>query len=184
MSRSTTTSLIASALFLVVCAPACAQIGQGAGASNYPNNNPPVGQGAGYNNNPPIGQGAGYNDHPPVGQGAGYNNNPPIGQGAGYNPYNNPQYGYGNRPPDPYGVRRRRLYLYPYPNFQGRPFVVENDLWNLDRTGFNDRAVSARAEGPWEVCRDANFRGGCTVIYGSRPYLGDFAHNISSVRPR
>jgi hypothetical protein len=56
---------------------------------------------------------------------------------------------------------------------------------NFDRTGFNDRANSAVVhDGRWEICVDADFSGGCSVLApGSYPNLGAYAGRISSVRP-
>lgn len=61
--------------------------------------------------------------------------------------------------------------LYEFPNFQGRSILVTRENNNLDGAGFNDRARSARFNGTWSVCADANFRGHCETVSGSVAYL-------------
>ena len=77
--------------------------------------------------------------------------------------------------------------LYAGDAFHGEVFRVDGTVWNLDRTGFNDRASSAVVErGRWEVCEDARFAGRCIVLApGSYPSLDafGFGNRISSVRP-
>jgi hypothetical protein len=76
---------------------------------------------------------------------------------------------YGYQPS--YGGRAATATLYEQPNFQGRSIVVTGENGNLDGIGFNDRARSARFEGVWTVCPDANFRGRCETVSGAVPYL-------------
>ena len=77
--------------------------------------------------------------------------------------------------------------LYSGDGFRGEVFRVDNTVWNMDRSGFNDRASSAVVEsGRWEVCEDARFAGRCIVLApGSYPSLDafGFGNRISSVRP-
>jgi hypothetical protein len=61
--------------------------------------------------------------------------------------------------------------LYELPNFQGRSILIQGENGNLDGVSFNDRARSARFEGAWSVCADANFRGHCETVTGAVAYL-------------
>ena len=56
---------------------------------------------------------------------------------------------------------------------------------NFARNGFNDRVQSAVVhDGRWEICVDADFGGGCSILApGAYPNLGAYAGRISSVRP-
>ena len=77
------------------------------------------------------------------------------------------------------------LTLYEGENFQGRSLTLRNDMRDLDRTNFNDRATSlVIRDGVWEVCSDAQFRGHCATLRpGNYPVLeGGLDHRISSVR--
>ncbi len=75
-------------------------------------------------------------------------------------PYN---YGYGYGEPT--------ATLYEQPNFQGRSIVVRGQDSNLSGSGFNDRARSARLEGAWRICADADYRGHCETLSGNIAYL-------------
>jgi hypothetical protein len=70
-------------------------------------------------------------------------------------------------------------------NFGGRQFGADGPVDNFDRNGFNDRVQSAIVrEGRWEICVDANYGGGCSVLApGNYPNLGAYAGRISSARP-
>jgi uncharacterized protein YcfJ len=77
--------------------------------------------------------------------------------------------------------------FYESEGFRGRAFTTTQQVDNLERRGFNDRASSAVVErGNWEVCDDARFGGRCTVLrkgsYDSLRGLG-LENRISSVRP-
>jgi uncharacterized protein YcfJ len=77
--------------------------------------------------------------------------------------------------------------FYEGEGFRGRAFRVDKTIWNLEPTGFNDRARSAVVDrGRWEVCEDARFEGRCTVLrpgsYDTLRGMGMDAR-ISSVRP-
>jgi Beta/Gamma crystallin len=70
-------------------------------------------------------------------------------------------------------------------NFGGRQLMLDRVTPNFAPLGFNDRAESAIVDGrSWEVCVDANFGGGCTVLPPGRyPNLGGMSGRISSARP-
>jgi uncharacterized protein YcfJ len=77
--------------------------------------------------------------------------------------------------------------LYAREGFRGRTFNADGTVWNLDQTGFNDRASSAVVRGgEWQVCEDARFEGRCVVLRpGEYPSLGAMGLNnmVSSLRP-
>jgi hypothetical protein len=75
--------------------------------------------------------------------------------------------------------------FYQQDNYRGRRITIDQALANFEHSGFNDRAHSAVVhEGRWEICYDADFRGGCSVLEpGAYPELGAYAGRISSVRP-
>jgi uncharacterized protein YcfJ len=76
--------------------------------------------------------------------------------------------------------------FYEREGFQGRSFVANKQVANLQRFGFNDRASSAEVLGDrWEVCEDIRFRGRCVVLRPGRyPSLSAMGLNdrVSSVR--
>ncbi len=76
--------------------------------------------------------------------------------------------------------------FYENNDYQGRSFVTRNQVDNLERFGFNDRASSVVVEGDSrEVCEDANFGGRCAILRPGRyPSLSSAGLNdrISSVR--
>jgi len=86
----------------------------------------------------------------------------------------------GNRP-------RSGLWLYDGADYEGQRIEVQNDVSDLTRLGFNDRADSliiARGEA-WEVCEHANYRGRCEVFEGDRVdglARLNFRNTISSAR--
>ncbi len=74
--------------------------------------------------------------------------------------------------------------LFSGPNLTGRESTARGDIGNLERIGFNDRAMSLVVHsGRWEVCTDADFRGECRV-YDAGPQRGldRFTGQISSIR--
>ena len=75
--------------------------------------------------------------------------------------------------------------FYQNDNFGGHNFTADRPVTNFDRNGFNDRVHSAVVhDGQWEICVDADFSGGCSVLGpGAYPNLGAYAGRISSVRP-
>ncbi len=75
-------------------------------------------------------------------------------------------------------------------NFQGRSFTAQQQVGNLQRAGFNDRASSVIVGGErgtrWEVCEDVRFRGRCMILRpGHYPSLSAMGLNdqVSSVKP-
>ncbi len=76
--------------------------------------------------------------------------------------------------------------FYEQQGFEGRSFTVTQQIVNLERYGFNDRASSVEVVGDrWEVCEDARFRGRCVVLRPGRyPSLAAMGLNdrVSSVR--
>jgi uncharacterized protein YcfJ len=76
--------------------------------------------------------------------------------------------------------------FYEREGFQGQSFTTEQQVGNLQRSGFNDRASSVVVLGDrWEVCEDARFSGRCVVLRPGRyPSLAAMGLNdrISSVR--
>jgi len=55
--------------------------------------------------------------------------------------------------------------FYEREGFAGRSFAANQEIKNLERSGFNDRASSAVVIGaPWEVCDNARFKGRCVVL--------------------
>src|SRR5690349_24044216 len=82
---------------------------------------------------------------------------------------------------------RAEIVLYSNDNFGGSYYASEDEIPNLDKAGFNDKASSLKVRhGRWEVCTDANFRGTCTTFepgeYSSLRHYG-LNDKISSVRP-
>jgi uncharacterized protein YcfJ len=79
--------------------------------------------------------------------------------------------------------------LYEHDGFQGRSFTATEQVNNLARAGFNDRASSVSVRGDrsarWEVCEDRRFRGRCVILRrGDYPSLSAMGLNdrVSSVR--
>jgi uncharacterized protein YcfJ len=80
-----------------------------------------------------------------------------------------------------------QITFYEGEGFRGRAFSTDKQVWNFERSGFNDRASSVVVDrGRWEVCEDARFEGRCVVLrrgsYDSLRALG-MDNRISSVRP-
>ncbi len=75
--------------------------------------------------------------------------------------------------------------FYQNENFGGRQFGADRPVGDFSRNGMNDRVYSAVVhEGRWEVCIDAEYSGGCSVLVpGAYPNLGAYAGRISSARP-
>jgi uncharacterized protein YcfJ/uncharacterized protein (UPF0179 family) len=76
--------------------------------------------------------------------------------------------------------------FYEREGFEGRSFSAAEQVANLRRTGFKERAASAVVVGDrWEVCDDTRFRGRCVVLrpgrYTSLAAMG-LNDRISSVR--
>jgi hypothetical protein len=80
---------------------------------------------------------------------------------------------------------RGGLTLYSRTGFGGQRFGVGREAWNLNDTGFNDRAESVQIDGgEWQLCEDSGFRGRCITLSRSTPDLWRFGmgDRISSVR--
>lgn len=80
-----------------------------------------------------------------------------------------------------------QITFYEGEGFRGRAFTTNKEVWNFDRSGFNDRASSVVVDGGrWQVCSDAKFEGDCVILrrgsYDSLNRLG-MNNRISSVRP-
>ena len=80
--------------------------------------------------------------------------------------------------------------FYERENFEGRSYTTQEQVRNMERYGFNDRASSVMVAGQrgqrWEVCEDVRFGGQCAVLRpGGYPSLAAMGLNnqISSVRP-
>ena len=76
--------------------------------------------------------------------------------------------------------------FYEHEGFEGRSFTTEQQVNNLQRRGFNDRASSAVVlRGRWEVCEGPRFDGRCVVLRAGRyPSLAAMGMNdrVSSLR--
>ena len=76
--------------------------------------------------------------------------------------------------------------LYEHPNFQGQSFTTQQQLGNLERNGFNNRASSAVVRGEtWQLCDGPGYSGQCTILRpGEYPSLGAMGLNdsVSSLR--
>jgi hypothetical protein len=77
--------------------------------------------------------------------------------------------------------------FYEKEGFRGRTFTTQQQVGNLERYGFNDRASSVvvAAGTRWEVCSDAQFRGSCAVLRPGRyPSLASLGLNdrVTSAR--
>lgn len=75
--------------------------------------------------------------------------------------------------------------LFEDEDFRGSSIRLTTEATSLDPTGMNDKTRSAIVrDGVWEVCRDANFNGGCIQLPPGRyPRMdSNFVRNISSAR--
>ncbi len=79
--------------------------------------------------------------------------------------------------------------FYERENFEGRSYTAAQQVDNLQRYGFNDRASSVMVAGQgwqrWEVCEDVSFGGRCAVLRpGGYPALSAMGldNRVSSVR--
>ncbi len=80
-----------------------------------------------------------------------------------------------------------QITFYEGEGFRGPAFTADRPVWDLDPTGFNDRARSIVViGGTWQVCEDSRFQGRCVVLqpgnYDSLRGMG-MSERISSVRP-
>lgn len=74
------------------------------------------------------------------------------------------------------------LTLYEGEGYAGQSKRIDRAVRDLDSIRFNDSTRSLVAEGRWEVCLDAAFRGQCRVVQGQVSDMGDWNGSISSVR--
>ncbi|MGL4229909.1 MAG: beta/gamma crystallin-related protein [Casimicrobium sp.] len=67
-----------------------------------------------------------------------------------------------------------KLQLYEGRQYRGRTLTLDQNVGDLGRAGFDDRASSAIVSGgTWEVCTEYNFRGRCQALPpGNYPDLG------------
>jgi len=72
--------------------------------------------------------------------------------------------------------------LYSGRNWRGNFLTVRRAISDLRQYGFNDRAVSLRGTGRWQLCSKTNFRGRCVTVRGSQSHLGGVAGEVSSIR--
>lgn len=74
----------------------------------------------------------------------------------------------------PVGYAAPKLQLYEGRQYRGRTVSIEQNVGDLARIGFDDRASSAIVSGgTWEVCTEYNFRGRCQSLPpGNYPDLG------------
>lgn len=76
--------------------------------------------------------------------------------------------------------------FYQGEDFEGRSFTTQQQIGNLERYGFNDRASSVVVQRDlWEVCENARFSGRCVVLRPGRyPSLDAMGLNdrVTSVR--
>ena len=79
-----------------------------------------------------------------------------------------------------------QITFYEREGFEGRSFTAENQINNLEQSGFNDRASSVVVlRGRWEICEDARFNGRCVVLRPGRyPSLAvmNLNNSVSSLR--
>ena len=83
------------------------------------------------------------------------------------------------------GGGRNSITVYQDANFRGYSETFRGEIYDLGRSGFNDRISSLQVNGTWEACVDANFRGQCQTFTGSVRNLDRWGMNdrISSLRP-
>ena len=85
------------------------------------------------------------------------------------------------------GNAAAQVTLYENQDFTGRSVRAVDEVVNLERSGFNDRASSLVVEGGrWEVCEDSRFSGRCVVLrqgqYDNLSAMG-LNNSVSSLRP-
>jgi len=82
------------------------------------------------------------------------------------------------------GGSRDTAILYERPGFRGASVTVNGSATNLNDLRFNDRAMSIRIRGTWQLCSDSKFRGECVSIRGDQEDLSRFglSRTLSSLR--
>lgn len=96
----------------------------------------------------------------------------------------------GRDDPDRPGVRpwpgaTPAIVLYERGDFDGRQLPLAGAADNLRRFGFDNRASSVEVfRGRWQLCRQADFDGGCVVLGPGRYTLDrELQNEVSSARP-
>jgi len=75
-----------------------------------------------------------------------------------------------------------RAVLFSGNYYGGHYITIRQNVTDLRRYGFNDRAQSMHARGRWLVCTKVNYRGRCHTVRGSDPLLGRLNGNVTSLR--
>ena len=75
-----------------------------------------------------------------------------------------------------------RAVLYSGRYYSGHYMTVRQNIPDLSRYGFNDRADSLHARGRWQICSKTRYRGVCVTVRGSDPHLGRLTGRVSSIR--
>lgn len=75
--------------------------------------------------------------------------------------------------------------LYELPNFEGRSITITQGSSDLGDYKWNDRAQSAKFNGPWRACEHDGFEGRCQTIRGEVADLTTYGllAQISSMEP-
>lgn len=74
------------------------------------------------------------------------------------------------------------LILFDQPSFAGHALRLDRGVGDLSSQEFNDTARSVVAEGRWELCVDANYKGGCRVVQGRVDDMADWSRKVTSAR--
>ena len=80
---------------------------------------------------------------------------------------------------------RQGIVLFPDSNQRGHAMEISQDVADLSRYRFNDKASSFYVSGgTWQVCEHANYRGRCEILTAGAGDLGPIRmnDNISSIR--
>ncbi len=72
--------------------------------------------------------------------------------------------------------------LYSGRQWRGTSVTIRRAAPDLRLYRFNDRAISLRATGRWQVCSEIWYRGRCVIVRGSDANLGRIAGSVSSIR--
>ena len=83
-----------------------------------------------------------------------------------------------------WGGGYRDVVLYDAPDFNGRSIRIDDDVYNLQRYGFNDQAMSIEIPRGqrWLICEDSDFRGRCEEVSGDVAHLRGLSREVSSLR--
>lgn len=76
------------------------------------------------------------------------------------------------------------LKLFTKTHYQGYAAEIESDApsWHVPAISMGYKVYSLVAVGKWEVCRNPNYRGGCHIVEGEYPTLGELRGALSSAR--